>query len=55
MTDEEIDKMIAGAGIVQAKIEYSRLKKRNQIRRYKPKYNKLATAFLLKVLLTEWL
>ena len=46
LTDEEIDKMIAGAGIVQAKIEYSRLKKRNQIRRYKPKYNKLATAFL---------
>ena len=46
MSDEEIDELIAHAGIVQAKIAYSRLKKRNQIRRYTPRYNELAVRTL---------
>ena len=46
MSDEEIDGLIAQAGIVQAKIAYSRLKKRNQISRYNKKYNDLTTRVL---------
>ena len=46
MSDEEVDELIAQAGIVQAKVFYSRLKKRNQIRRYTPRYNELAVKTL---------
>ena len=46
MSDEEIDELIAQTGVVQAKIFYSRLKKRNQIRRYTPRYNELAVRTL---------
>ena len=52
LSDQEIDKMIVGAGIVQAKIYYSRLKKRNQIRRYVPKYNELVSK-VMKSLVAE--
>lgn len=53
MSDEEIDELIASAGIVQAKIEYSRLKKKNQIRRYRDKYNTLATETMKYLALSD--
>ena len=42
LSDEQLDEFIKSAGHVQAKILYSRFKKKNQLCRYSQKYNELA-------------